>query len=104
VYPCPHHLIVCGDGRPIGRGLKELAWGETSERVRRPGAGRKTTVSKDPTLIRDLEALVEPTTRGDLESPAVDLQERAPTGASAPGAGSRGEPSLAECARFLHQF
>ena len=34
-----------------------------------PGAGRKTTVSKDPTLIRDLEALVEPTTRGDPESP-----------------------------------
>src|SRR6266436_1221535 len=53
----------------IGRGLKELAWEEPSERVRRPGAGRKTTVSKDPTLIRDLEALVEPTTRGDPESP-----------------------------------
>jgi hypothetical protein len=25
----------------IGRGLKELAWEEPSERVRRPGAGRK---------------------------------------------------------------
>src|SRR3954447_8732805 len=49
----------------IGRGLKELAQDEPSERVRRPGAGRKRTVSKDPTLIRDLEALVEPTTRGD---------------------------------------
>jgi hypothetical protein len=53
----------------IGRGLKELAWEEPSERVRRPGAGRKTAVSKDPTLLRDLEALVEPTTRGDPESP-----------------------------------
>jgi len=53
----------------IGRGLKELAWEEPSERVRRPGAGRKTTVSKDPTLVRDLEALVEPTTRGDPGSP-----------------------------------
>ena len=40
----------------IGRGLKELAWEEPSERVRRPGAGRKTTVSKDPTLLRDLES------------------------------------------------
>src|SRR2546430_1878668 len=30
----------------IGRGLKELAWEEPSERVRRPGAGRKTAVSK----------------------------------------------------------
>src|SRR5437588_1965999 len=53
----------------IGRGLKELAQEEPSERVRRPGAGRKPTISKDPTLLSDLEALVEPTTRGDPESP-----------------------------------
>src|ERR1700747_3267301 len=53
----------------IGRGLQELAWEEPSERVRRPGAGRKPAISKDPTLLRDLEALVEPTTRGDPESP-----------------------------------
>ena len=46
-----------------------MAWDEPSERIRRPGAGRKRTVSKDPTLLRDLEALVEPTTRGDPESP-----------------------------------
>jgi hypothetical protein len=46
-----------------------LAWEEPLERVRQPGAGRKTAVSKDPTLLRDLEALVEPTTRGDPESP-----------------------------------
>src|SRR6202171_3345442 len=53
----------------IGRGLKELAQDEPSERIRRPGAGRKRTISKDPTLLADLEALVEPTTRGDPESP-----------------------------------
>jgi hypothetical protein len=53
----------------IGRRLKELAWDEPSERIRRPGAGRKRAISKDPTLLRDLEALVEPTTRGDPESP-----------------------------------
>src|SRR6476469_2677678 len=53
----------------IGRGLKELAQDEPSERIRRPGAGRKRTISKDPTLPPDLEALVEPTTRGDPESP-----------------------------------
>jgi Rhodopirellula transposase DDE domain len=46
-----------------------LAWEEPSERVRRPGAGRKTAVSKGPSLLRDLEALVEPTTRGDPGSP-----------------------------------
>ena len=53
----------------IGRGLKELAQDEPSERIRRPGAGRKRTISKDPTLLPDLEALVEPTTRGDPQSP-----------------------------------
>src|SRR6266581_620678 len=53
----------------IGRGLKELAQDAPSERIRRPGAGRKRTISKDPTLLPDLEALVEPTTRGDPESP-----------------------------------
>ena len=53
----------------IGRGLKELAQDEPSERIRRPGAGRKRTISKDQTLLPDLEALVEPTTCGDPESP-----------------------------------
>ena len=53
----------------IGRGLKELAQDEPSARVRRPGAGRKPAICKDPTLLADLEALVEPTTRGDPESP-----------------------------------
>jgi hypothetical protein len=53
----------------IGRGMKELACEDPSPRIRRPGAGRKTTISKDPTLLQDLERLVEPSTRGDPESP-----------------------------------
>ena len=53
----------------IGRGLKELAQDEPSGRIRRPGAGRRRTISKDLTLLPDLEALVEPTTRGDPASP-----------------------------------
>src|SRR5260370_40413675 len=53
----------------IGRGLKELAQDEPSERVRRPGAGGQRGVVKAPTLVADHEALVEPTTRGDPESP-----------------------------------
>src|SRR5437899_634454 len=32
----------------IGRGLKELAQDEPSERVRRPGAGRKPAIAKEP--------------------------------------------------------
>jgi hypothetical protein len=40
-----------------------------ARRVRRPGGGRKKTVEKDPTLLNDLEQLVDPTTRGDPMSP-----------------------------------
>jgi hypothetical protein len=55
----------------IGRGLKELAADETldSGRVRRPGGGGKTLVSRDVTLLSDLLSLVEPDARGDPMSP-----------------------------------
>ena len=39
------------------------------QRVRRPGAGRKPLTVTDPTLLVDLESLVDPLTRGDPESP-----------------------------------
>src|SRR5207253_7416496 len=39
------------------------------ERVRLPGAGRPFLEDTDPALVRDLEALVEPTTRGDPQAP-----------------------------------
>src|SRR3989442_4250087 len=58
--------------RAIRVGLRELAERRRvagPARVRRPGGGRKKTVAKDPTLLRDLERLVEPGTRGDPESP-----------------------------------
>jgi transposase len=38
-------------------------------RLRQAGGGRKRLVDKDETLLRDLEALVEPVTRGDPQSP-----------------------------------
>jgi hypothetical protein len=55
----------------IGRGIDELLQAEDrlSGRIRRPGGGRKPAIEKDPTLLTDLEALVEPTTRGDPERP-----------------------------------
>jgi transposase len=55
----------------IRRGLAELQEPAVHPpgRVRRPGGGRKRTVTQDPTLRRDLERLVEPVTRGDPESP-----------------------------------
>src|SRR5579859_6132922 len=53
--------------KAISRGIRELR-GEVpvapAGRVRRPGAGRKSLEAQDPTLRADLEALIEPTTRG----------------------------------------
>jgi hypothetical protein len=58
----------------IQQGLKELVERpagieSSSRRIRRVGAGRKTTVTDDATLLAALENLVEPVTRGDPESP-----------------------------------
>jgi DNA-binding phage protein len=55
----------------IGRGLKDLASPERlpAGRVRRAGGGRKSLTETDPTLLSDLEALVEPDSRGDPMSP-----------------------------------
>ena len=41
----------------------------TPPRMRRAGAGRKKLQAKDQTLVADLLRLVEPTTRGDPQSP-----------------------------------
>jgi hypothetical protein len=38
-------------------------------RVRRPGGGRKRQIDTNPTLLTDLQSLVDPVTRGDPESP-----------------------------------
>jgi Rhodopirellula transposase DDE domain len=40
-------------------------------RVRKPGGGRKRKSSEDPTLVVDLESLVEPATRGDPMQPLL---------------------------------
>jgi hypothetical protein len=60
----------------IAAGLEELrrprrrtAASPLGRRLRRPGAGRKRLVAQQPGLGEALEALVEPTTRGDPQSP-----------------------------------
>jgi transposase len=55
----------------IRKGLRELERGERLERgrVRRPGGGRKRLVDKDPSLLADLERLVDADSRGDPEQP-----------------------------------
>ncbi len=58
--------------RTIRQGMRDLRHpeqGVEKGRIRRVGGGRKRTVEHDPTLREDLEKLVEPTTRGDPESP-----------------------------------
>jgi len=60
----------------IWAGLRELRHSEAlpaddlpAERSRHAGAGRPFLEEVDPTLVKDLEALVEATTRGDPQSP-----------------------------------
>lgn len=58
--------------KTIARGIGEVR-GErpvaAPGRVRLPGGGRKAAEASDPSLLADLERLVEPVTRGDPESP-----------------------------------
>ena len=86
----------------IGRGLKDLASPErfANGRVRREGGGRKPLTETDPTLICDLEALVEPYgARRPTVAVALDLQERARSGGgadgSAPGQPHQSHPTAA---------
>jgi transposase len=60
----------------IRAGLKELDLPASADdmppstgRLRSPGGGRKPVVDHDPDLLRDLETLVDPVTRGDPMSP-----------------------------------
>ena len=58
----------------ITAGLRELMLPEEERmqeagRIRRPGGGRKPVTEIDPGILAALEALIQPTTRGDPESP-----------------------------------
>jgi len=58
--------------RAITAGLEELKAqvpASPAQRVRKSGGGRKRAITKDATILRNLEALIEPTTRGDPQSP-----------------------------------
>lgn len=62
---------ACGLSRvTIMKGIQELDQPSLPpERIRRAGGGRRSLVGHDPRLPALLEALVEPLTRGDPESP-----------------------------------
>ena len=58
----------------VTAGLRELGLparqrAAEATRVRRPGGGRRPLTETDPGLMAALEALIEPATRGDPESP-----------------------------------
>lgn len=55
----------------IGKGKKELSGKPegAKKRIRKIGGGRKRLMDKNPALIKDLDALIDPLTRGDPESP-----------------------------------
>ena len=60
--------------RAIHVGLEELTASKMPvenepKRIRKAGGGRKSVIKNDPELMVALEKLVEPTTRGDPESP-----------------------------------
>jgi hypothetical protein len=62
----------CGMSRAtITKGIRELRQGATlpKGRQRRPGGGRKRFAAHHPEFAGELDRLVEPTTRGDPESP-----------------------------------
>ena len=72
-------LRLCSQATGMSRttvtaGLRELDLPEEervkeASRIRRPGGGRKLVTEIDPGMLAALEALIQPTTRGDPESP-----------------------------------
>ena len=57
--------------KAIAKGIQEIESGAVPAegRIRQPGAGRKRITEHDPRLADALERLIEPSTRGDPESP-----------------------------------
>ncbi|NEN99125.1 MAG: ISAzo13 family transposase [Moorea sp. SIO3I7] len=72
-------LVVFATGigaKTVSEGIKELqqplssvATVAPSTRIRKPGGGRKSYEQSKPKLLKDLEELIDPITRGDPESP-----------------------------------
>lgn len=96
--------IVGIERHAIARGIKELNAKEmqTTNRIRRSGAGRKKGTEKNPALLPALEKLVEPATRGDPESPLRYTSKS--TRHLAKELRTQGHPASHELvARILHQ-
>jgi Rhodopirellula transposase DDE domain len=56
----------------IGRGLKDMeSLDPVQRKVRRPGGGRRSLIETDPTLLADLQRLLDPATVGDPMRPLM---------------------------------
>lgn len=53
----------------IYNGLADLEKGNVSDRIRRPGGGRKKLSEQSPELVKKIEDIIDEITRGDPESP-----------------------------------
>ncbi len=95
---------ACGlSRRAIAKGIREIRSGARLEagRIRRGGAGRKPITVHDPHLLVALDRLIEPTTRGDPESPLRWVCKS--TRALAAELGRQRHPiSHVKVAQFLH--
>ena len=88
----------------VANGAAELESGmfAPEDRVRRPGAGRKTLAQADPGLVPALLALVEESARGDPESPLMwTTKSTKKLAGELTAAGHRCSPQTAW--RLLHQ-
>lgn len=72
----PHGITMVAEATGMSRTTISKAQQECEEassapgeRQRRPGGGRKALIEVDPTLLEDLDCLIDPATRGDPESP-----------------------------------
>jgi hypothetical protein len=73
--------------KTISKGLKELNQIDTLDKkenkIRKSGGGRKKAIDKNPDIEKHLLALVEPTTRGEPESPLLWTTKLANSGCEA---------------------
>ena len=96
---------VCGLSRvTISSGVRQLSQTPIpTERIRRKGAGRPSVDEQDPEILRLLEQLVEPMSRGDPESPLRWTCKS--TRSLAEELRRKNHPvSHAKVAQFLHQL
>ena len=63
------HNTIARGGQELRERARKPRLRVANKRIRRIGGGRKSIIDANPSILESLEALVEPLTRGDPESP-----------------------------------